>query len=58
MSLRQVHFAVLDLDLHSRFTPGQGETVFDRDRKVAERTTVMPPLPEDRRARGRGLSLG
>ncbi|GAB4814977.1 hypothetical protein N2152v2_002023 [Parachlorella kessleri] len=47
-SLRQVHFATLDLDLHSRFTPGQGETVFDRDRKVAEKTTVLPPLPEDR----------
>ena len=26
----------------------QGETVFDRDQAVAQRTSVMPPLPEDR----------
>ena len=26
----------------------QGESVFDRDQAVAKRTTVMPPLPEDR----------
>ena len=46
--LLQVHFASLDLELHSRFTPGHGESVFDRDQAVAKRTTVMPPLPEDR----------
>lgn len=48
MTLRQVHFACIDLELHARFTPGQGESVFDRDRKVAERTQVMEPFPEDR----------
>lgn len=48
MSLRQVHFATTDLDLHARFVPGSGETIFDRERKVAERTLVMAPLPEDR----------
>jgi oligopeptidase A len=26
----------------------QGESVFERDQAVAQRTTVMPPLPEDR----------
>ena len=26
----------------------QGESVFERDQAVARRTTVMPPLPEDR----------
>jgi len=35
MTLRQVHFATVDLELHSRFTPGQGETIFDYDRKVS-----------------------
>jgi oligopeptidase A len=48
MSLRQVHFASVDLELHARFTPGKGESVFERDQQVARRTTVMPPLPEDR----------
>lgn len=48
MMLRQLHFACTDLELHARFTPGGEETVFDREKKVAERTTVMPPLPEDR----------
>ncbi|KAL6769509.1 hypothetical protein ACKKBG_A31305 [Auxenochlorella protothecoides x Auxenochlorella symbiontica] len=48
MTLRQVHFALLDLDLHTNFVPGQGESIFDRDRKIAEKATVLPPLPEDR----------
>ena len=44
----QVHFACVDLELHARYTPGGGETAFDRDRAVAARTQVMPPFPEDR----------
>lgn len=48
MTLRQIHFACTDLELHARFTAGGEETIFDRERKVAERTTVMKPLPEDR----------
>ncbi|KAL6770448.1 hypothetical protein ACKKBF_B31305 [Auxenochlorella protothecoides x Auxenochlorella symbiontica] len=48
MTLRQVHFALLDLDLHTDFVPGQGESIFERDRKIAEKATVLPPLPEDR----------
>jgi len=44
----QVHFSVVDLELHARYTPGQGESVFERDQKVAQRTQVMPPFPEDR----------
>lgn len=31
-----------------RSSPLQGESVFERDQAVAQRTTVMPPLPEDR----------
>lgn len=38
--LLQVHFSVIDLDLHSRFTPGSGESVFDRDATVAQKTQV------------------
>jgi hypothetical protein len=48
MTLRQVHFAVTDLELHSSFVPGGPETVFERERAVAARTLVMQPLPEDR----------
>lgn len=48
MTLRQLHFASTDLELHARFTPGGEESIFDRERVVAQRTTVMPPLPEDR----------
>ena len=46
--LRQIHFACVDLELHARYVPGAGETVFDVDRRMAQLTTVLPPLPEDR----------
>ena len=46
--LRQLHFACVDLELHARFVPGQGESVFDVDRRVAKKTTILAPLPEDR----------
>uniref|UniRef100_A0A7R9W185 oligopeptidase A n=1 Tax=Chlamydomonas euryale TaxID=1486919 RepID=A0A7R9W185_9CHLO len=48
MMLRQLHFAMLDLELHSSFTPGQGKSVFDCDREVAEKVLVMPTSPKDR----------
>lgn len=38
----------MDLDLHSRFVPGGSETVFDADRRIAQKTMVMQPLEEDR----------
>ena len=46
--LRQLYFAFLDLELHQRWSPEGGESVFDVQRRVAARTTVLPPLPEDR----------
>jgi hypothetical protein len=50
MMLRQLHFSELDLVLHSRYTPAEGRTVFDSEevKAVEARTTVLPPLPEDR----------
>jgi len=48
MMLRQIHFSCVDLELHARFTPGQGQSIFERDAAVAQRTQVMPPFPEDR----------
>jgi len=47
-TLRQLNFGFLDLELHHRFVPGGAETPFDVQRKVAARTTVIPPIPEDR----------
>jgi len=46
--LRQVYFSLIDLELHHRYRPGHGETVFDVQRRVAEHATVMKPLREDR----------
>ena len=47
-TIRQIHFATVDLELHARFVPGGEESVFDREKMIAARTTVMAPLPEDR----------
>ncbi|HEX5749603.1 MAG TPA: M3 family metallopeptidase [Archangium sp.] len=50
MSLRQVYFATLDLELHHRYQPGDdGQAGFlDVQKRVAKEYTVLPPLPEDR----------
>ena len=45
MMMRQIHFASVDLELHSRFKPGSSETVFDADRRIAQRTQVADLLP-------------
>ncbi len=46
--LRQLYFGFTDLELHARFDPESGRSAFDVQQQVAERTTVLPPLPEDR----------
>ena len=46
--LRQCHFALTDLTLHTQYTPGGDESVFDVYRRVGEKASVMPVLPEDR----------
>jgi oligopeptidase A len=46
-TLRQVHFALSDLRLHSSWTPELGITPDELRRDVATTTTVMPPIPED-----------
>ena len=47
-TLRQVHFALTDLRLHSSWTTELGQSPDAFRRKIAESTTVMPPIPEDR----------
>uniref|UniRef100_A0A2C9UQT5 oligopeptidase A n=3 Tax=Manihot esculenta TaxID=3983 RepID=A0A2C9UQT5_MANES len=48
LSLRQLRFACVDLELHTRYIPGGSETIFDVDQRVSKRTQVIAPLPEDR----------
>lgn len=48
LSLRQLRFATVDLDLHSKYVPGGSESIFDVDQRVSKRTQVIPPLSEDR----------
>ena len=47
-TLRQVHFALTDLRLHSQWTPQLGLTPDQFRRDIAGTTTVMEPIPEDR----------
>jgi oligopeptidase A len=52
-TLRQLTFGMTDMLLHGGFKPPQkgdssGETVFDIQRKVVEKTSVLPMLEEDR----------
>jgi oligopeptidase A len=46
--LRQIYFALTDLALHHGYDPDGGETPNDVQRRIASRTTTLPPLPEDR----------
>ncbi len=46
--LRQVQFGMTDMALHSNFDPNGSETVFDVHRRIAEKTSPLPPLPENR----------
>ena len=45
--LRQIHFSILDIELHHRYRPSSKETPWDVRSRVAKTTTVLPPLPED-----------
>ncbi|KAG7554818.1 Peptidase M3A/M3B catalytic domain [Arabidopsis suecica] len=48
LSLRQLKFATVDLELHTKYMPGGTETIYDVDQRVSIKTQVIPPLPEDR----------
>ena len=45
--LRQLHFSSVDIELHARYRPGGTETAADVRHRIAQNTTVLPPLPED-----------
>ena len=46
-TLRQVHFALTDLRLHSQWTPECGVSPEQLRRQIASTTTVLEPIPED-----------
>jgi oligopeptidase A len=48
LMLRQLYFSFLDLELHQTFDPDGSSDCFEVQCRVAERTTVLPPLAEDR----------
>ncbi|ESQ41005.1 hypothetical protein EUTSA_v10012826mg [Eutrema salsugineum] len=48
LSLRQLKFATVDLELHTKYVPGGTESIYDVDKRVSIKTQVIPPLPEDR----------
>src|SRR5919199_1913765 len=45
--LRQLHFSLVDLELHHRYVPGGQETPAKVRNRIAKTTTILPPLPED-----------
>jgi len=48
MMLRQLQFGMTDMQLHSTFDPVGKESAFDVFRKIADATSPMPTLPENR----------
>jgi oligopeptidase A len=46
-TLRQVHFALTDLRLHSMWSPDGGQSPDQLRRAIARTTTVLEPIPED-----------
>ena len=45
--LRQLHFGMLDMELHSNYEPGGEKTPSDVRDRLAKTTSVLPPIPED-----------
>lgn len=46
--LRQLQLGMTDMTLHSTFDPNGSETIFDLHAKIADKTSPMPPFPENR----------
>ena len=46
--LRQLQFGMTDIELHSKFDPNGSETAFDVHKRIAEKTSAMPPFPESK----------
>jgi len=46
--LRQLQFGMTDMELHTNYDPDGDETPFDVQRRISEKTSVLPMLPENR----------
>ncbi len=46
--LRQLYFSMTDLALHHKYDPEHDGSAFEVQRRIAEKATVLAPLPEDR----------
>ncbi|MFK7874010.1 MAG: M3 family metallopeptidase [Oligoflexales bacterium] len=46
--LRQLQFGLIDMALHQNWDPKSGESIFDMQYRIAEKTSLLPPLKEDR----------
>lgn len=46
--LRQLQFGLTDLALHTEFDPQGSESPFDLMRRISEKTSILPLLPENR----------
>jgi oligopeptidase A len=45
--LRQVRFGWTDIELHHRYRPGGSESIAEVNRRIAEQSSILKPLPED-----------
>ncbi|PAX60301.1 M3 family metallopeptidase [Brunnivagina elsteri] len=45
--LRQIHFSVVDVELHNSYSPGGNQTAAEMRNAIAQKTTAIAPLPED-----------
>ena len=48
MMLRQLLFGMTDIVLHTEYNPDGEDSVYDVHRRISEKTSVLPLLPEDR----------
>ena len=46
--LRQIRLGLVDLELHDRYDPDGDESPFDVQKRIDERTSLLPPLETDR----------
>ena len=46
--LRQIRLGLVDLELHHRYNPDGPESPFDVQKRIDARTSLLPPLEEDR----------
>ncbi len=45
---RQLHFAMIDMELHHRYDPHSTDDIFTINQRIAEKVAAFLPLPEDR----------